>query len=88
MSMANKIQLEILNALTFTEPFETLVEEVKASEPVIAAELKDLIDQRMVQVYEDQEDGTVQKSFYYDSDNMRLFKYGATSKGLDELEFK
>jgi len=82
--MPNTIQLEILNSLTFVEPFETLVEEVNASEPVIAAELKDLIDQRMVQVM-DGDNGNYRKSFYYDSDNMRAFHYQATSKGLDHL---
>ena len=80
----NAIQIQILNSLTFVEPFETLIEEVKASEPVIVAELKDLIDQRMVQVMAD-EDGSYRKSFYYDSDNMRAFHYQATSKGLDSL---
>ena len=82
MTKLNTIQKAIINSLTFTEPFDTLVEEVSASEPVIAAELKDLIDQRMVQVMEDV-DGKWKKSFYYDSDNMRSFSYQATAKGLE-----
>ena len=83
----NDIQHQIINALVFTEPFDTLAEEVTASEPVIAAELKELIDQRMVQVME-QVEGGLRKSFYYDSDNMRAFQYQATSRGLDGLNVK
>ena len=82
MTELNTIQKAIINSLTFTEPFDTLVEEVSASEPVIAAELKDLIDQRMVQVMEEV-DGKWKKSFYYDSDNMRSFSYQATARGLE-----
>ena len=82
MTELNTIQKAIINSLTFTEPFDTLVEEVSASEPVIAAELKYLIDQRMVQVMEEV-DGKWKKSFYYDSDNMRSFSYQATARGLE-----
>ncbi len=80
----NSVQKAIINSLTFTEPFDTLVEEVEAPEPVIADELKALIDKRMVQVMEELE-GKVQKSFYYDSDNMRSFKYQATAQGLESV---
>ena len=84
MSTLNEIQFQIINSLVFAEPFDTLAEEVDATEPVIAAELKTLIDKRFVQVLEDVE-GSLRKSFYYDSDNMRAFQYQATSRGLDGL---
>lgn len=80
----NSVQKGIINSLTFAEPFETLVEEVEATEPVIADELKTLIDKRMVQVMEDV-DGKLRKSFYYDSDNMRAFSYQATAQGLESI---
>lgn len=85
MNTLNDIQMQIINSLVFAEPFETLTEEVQATEPVIAAELKALIDKRYVQVLEDRS-GALHKSFYYDSDNMRAFHYQATSRGLDGLE--
>lgn len=84
MKTLNDLQRQIINALTFTEPFDTLVEEVSAPEAVIADELKTLIDQRMVQVMVE-EGGHFQKTFYYDTDNMRAFRYEATSRGLDLL---
>lgn len=84
MTTLNTIQKAIINSLTFTEPFDTLVEEVNAPEPVIADELKILIDKRMVQVMEEV-DGKTQKSFYYDSDNMRSFSYQATARGLESV---
>lgn len=84
MSKLNTVQKAIINSLTFTEPFETLVEEVQAPEPVIADELKTLIDKRLVQVMEEL-DGKMRKSFYYDSDNMRSFNYQATAKGLESV---
>ena len=84
MTELNTIQKAIINSLTFTEPFDTLIEEVDATEPVIADELKTLIDKRMVQVMEDYE-GQTRVSFYYDSDNMRSFRYQATSRGMDAL---
>ena len=36
----NTLQIQILRALLFPEPFDTLVEEIKEMEPVIGAELK------------------------------------------------
>lgn len=85
MSYLNEIQEQIINSLVFAEPFDTLAEEVKAPESVIAAELKSLIHLRCVQVLEDL-DGNLRKSFYYDSDNMRSFQYQATARGLDGLK--
>lgn len=84
MNVLNEIQQQIVNALTFTEPFETLVEEIRQPEAVIADELKTLIDRRHVQVMDDSS-GAFQKIFYYDTDNMRAFHYQATSRGLDLL---
>ena len=84
MTELNSIQKAIINSLTFTEPFDTLVEEIDAEEPVIADELKTLIDKRMVQVMQE-EDGMMKKSFYYDSDNMRSFSYQATAQGLESV---
>jgi len=80
----NTVQKAIINSLTFAEPFDTLVEEVSEVEAVIADELKSLIDKRCVQVLEEI-DGKLKKSFYYDSDNMREFRYQATAAGLESM---
>jgi hypothetical protein len=78
----NPIQRQILRSLTFPEPFDTLVEEVKASQPVIGAELKALIAKGLVQVVEPDAKGRFKSSIYYDSDNMRAFQYQISSKGM------
>lgn len=84
MKELNSIQFHIIKSLTFAEPFDTLSEEIKAPEPVIVAELRSLIDMRAVQVMEDVKgSGQLSRSFYYDADNMRLFRYIATSKGQE-----
>jgi hypothetical protein len=82
----NDIQINILRALTFVEPFDTLVQEIAAPEPVIGAELKSLISKRLVQVmHNDPKTGTMKRSFYFDGDNMRAFSYVITSQGMDLL---
>lgn len=86
MKVLNEIQVMILRALTFVEPFETLIEEVPFPEPVVGAELKSLISKRFVQVMlRDAKTGDYKRSFYFDSDNLRAFAYMATSKGIDQL---
>ena len=85
MIALNKIQYQILGSLTFVEPLETLLEEVPEREPVIIAELRDLIDQRYVQVMAPVEGSDkFEKSFYYDADDMRAFSYVATSVGIEQ----
>jgi hypothetical protein len=85
MRELNDIQVRILRALTFVEPFDTLVEEIPYPEPVIGAELKSLIAQRFVQPMQPDPKGAFQRSFVFDSDNMRAFFYIATSQGIDLL---
>ena len=82
----NPIQRQILRALTFPEPFDTLVEEVNATEPVIGAELKALIVAVLVQVVQPQPNGRYKSSIYYDSDNLRAFWYQISSKGIGQLQ--
>lgn len=85
MSELNQIQYQIISSLTFVEPFETLLEEVPEKEPVIVAELRDLIDLRYVQVMHKREGSdSYEKSFYYDADDMRAFSYIATSIGIEK----
>ena len=61
-------------------------EEIPSSEPVIGAELKQLISKRHVQVMlRDPKSGEYKRSFYFDGDNLRAFAYVATSLGMDQL---
>ena len=83
MSGLNSIQFKILNSLYFEESFETLLEEVGESEPVVADELKTMIDKRLVKVLQyDESKGRYSDSFYYDADNLRDFYYRATNQGV------
>lgn len=86
MKSLNDIQVRILRALTFIEPFDTLVEEIPYPEPIIGAELKSLIATRLVQpMRPDPKSGAFTRSFVFDSDDMRAFSYVATSEGIDRL---
>lgn len=81
----NSIQRQILRSLLFPEPFDTLLEEVTATQPVIAAELKYLIHKGLVSPMEES-GGRTKPSIYYDSDNMRAFRYQITALGLKHQE--
>jgi predicted transcriptional regulator len=82
----NEIQFGILRALLFPETFDTLVEEIKATEPVIGAELKTLIEKRLVSVMDEDSRGRYKPTFYYDTDNMRAFRYQITANGIKHIE--
>jgi hypothetical protein len=82
----NTVQIHILRALTFPEPFDTLVEEIKERQPIISNELKFLIDKGLVLSMEELENGSFKPSIFYDSDNMRAFRYQVSAKGLQHLE--
>lgn len=79
----NEIQFRILDALYFVEPFETLLEEVGASENIIANELRQLISHRYVQAmrYDNATEDYV-PSTVFNSDDLREFRYLATKEGL------
>lgn len=83
MTTLNPVQYKILNSLYFEESFQTLLDEVKESEPIVADELKSMIDKRWVKVLQyDEGKGVYTDSFYYDSDNLRHFFYRATNQGV------
>ena len=81
------VQYSIIDRLFFTEPFARLVEELTEPRTVIAAELKELIVKGLVQPMEyDQGRDAWKATFYYDSDNMHVFRYRATGKGIEAYE--
>lgn len=81
MKELNTLQKLIISKILFVESFDSILEETREKENLIAADLKALIDKRYVQVYELSE-GKYKKTFFYDTDNMRAYFYSATEKGL------
>ncbi|MBX3100891.1 MAG: hypothetical protein KF690_00115 [Bacteroidetes bacterium] len=77
------IQFRILDALYFVEPFDNIVSEVGGSPAVVAAELKELITRRWVQVMAfDPRSQDYVPTFFHDADNMHAYHYLATKEGL------
>jgi hypothetical protein len=77
------IEYDILNAIYFVEPFDTIKSECKAPEAIIADVLKQLIDKKYVTPMEFDEAKQVYiRTYFYDSDNMRAYFYLATKDGL------
>jgi hypothetical protein len=78
------IEYEILNAVYFVEPFENILAECTAPEPIVADCLKQLIHKKyIVPMRWDEEKKEYIRSFIYDSDNMRAYSYLATREGLE-----
>jgi hypothetical protein len=77
------VEYDILNAIYFVEPFQNILEECDATEPVVADALKQLIHKKYVTpMLFDEEKQEYVRSFFYDSDNMRAYSYLATKEGL------
>ncbi len=79
-----KLEFEILDAIYFVEPFETILKEVTENRlGVIKETLRNLIRRRWVQVMtwneERQEMGS---TAFYDYDRMEQFHFLATKEGL------
>lgn len=83
MRAFTELEYDILNTIYFVESFEKILEEVNAPENIVADGLKFLIDHKFViamrwnsgkQEYE--------RTFFYDSDNMRAYHYLITKDGL------
>lgn len=79
----NDTQFAILDALYFVEPFQHIVEEVGEPRAVVGAELKTLIDRRLVQVMEfDPHRQDYVKTPFLDGDKLDEYHYLATKEGL------
>ncbi len=80
----SELEFEILDAIYFVEPFETIVKEVSEKRiPVIAECLRQMIKQRLVQVmaWSEEKQEYVSTAFY-DFDKMHQFHFLATKEGL------
>jgi hypothetical protein len=84
MRMAlNDVQFAILDALYFPEPFEKVTEEVPFTRPVVLAELRQLLHQRMVQAL--RWDDTARDYLatpHVDFDCLPEYRFLATKTGL------
>ena len=79
----NELQFDILDALYFVEPYDTLLREVGAPEHLVAAELRTLIARRWVQAmhFDARANDWVRTSFH-DTDRLGDYRYLATKEGL------
>jgi hypothetical protein len=80
------LEKKILTSLLFTESFDTIIEEAKESEFLVADVLKDLIKSKYVSpMVLNEETQEYESTYMYDSDNMRAYHYQMTAKGLNFL---
>jgi len=79
----NDVQFQILDALYFVEPYENILAEVDATQPVVSAELRRMVAKGWVQAMEwDERAGDYVRARFHDSDNLARFHYLATREGL------
>lgn len=83
----DKLQLEILRIILFTEPFSRIVEEctLTRDKNIVADGLKLLMKNRLARPMKASGEGYV-ASLVYDSDHMDHYFYQATAKGIKLLE--
>ena len=75
------LQVKILSTMIFVETFDHILEEVKAPEKIVRADMRMLIDRRYIQVMERDGDN-YRRTVFYDADDMRAYYYTATEKAL------
>lgn len=79
MHKVTSTQQAILRNLLYPEPYNRLLNETSVDAGTLRDELISLINQGFVEVYDDDNDTGTR---FYDSDQMHLFQFRATSKGL------
>ncbi len=79
-----KLEFEIIDAIYFVEPFDTILKEVSETRlGVIKDCLRNLIRKRWVQVMVwNEERHEMTSTAFYDYDKMEQFHYLATKEGL------
>ena len=82
--MLDTLDRNILELLTFEEEIAHLYEEISELKPVIADALKTLISRDLVLVFtRNEENGGLTKMPYFDSDNLDLYLFRMSKKGMD-----
>ncbi len=80
----SKTEKKVLQQLIYPENFEDILEETKLQYGEVRDDLINLLNFGFVEAYEKSGD-TIAETKFYDEDNLHLFTYRATGKGLAEL---
>ena len=84
MRELTEVEFDILNTVYFVETFDKILEEVKFPANIVADGLKFLIRARFISPMKwDAKKKEYVRSFMYDSDNMRAYRYIITREGLE-----
>lgn len=84
MRKITKSEKGVLEKLIFPENFEDILNETQMPYGQLRDDLINLLNYGFVEAYEKSSDGITQTKFY-DQDNLHLFTYRATGKGLEEI---
>ncbi len=77
------IEYDVLNALYFVEPFDSILAECPYPEAIVKDVLRQLITRKYVAPMRfDEDKQEYLRSFMYDGDDMRAYAYLATKEGL------
>ena len=83
MTELTELEYSVLGAVYFVEPYDHILEECDASEKIVRDALRALIQRRYITAMKfDETAGEYVRSFIYDADDMRAFRYMATKDGL------
>lgn len=84
MHKITKSEKEVLEKLIYPENFEDILGETKKQYGELRDDLINLLNFGFVEAYEKSGD-TIAQTKFYDEDNLHLFTYRATGKGLSEI---
>ncbi len=79
-----KSEKEVLRKLIYPENFEDILEETNKQYGEIRDDLITLLNFGFVEAFQKSGD-TIAETKFYDEDNLHLFSYRATGKGLSEI---
>ena len=84
MRELTEVEYDILNTVYFVETFDKILEEVSYPVNIVADSVKFLIRMKYISPMRlDPKTKDYVRSFMYDSDNMRAYRYIITREGLE-----
>jgi len=84
MRELTEIEYDILNTVYFVETYDKILEEVNYPANIVADSVKFLIRMKYISPMRlDPKTKDYVRSFMYDSDNMRAYRYIITREGLE-----
>lgn len=84
MHKITKTEKKVLEKLIYPENFEDIIAETQMQYGELRDDLINLLNFGFVEAYEKSGD-TIAETKFYDADNLHLFTYRATGKGLSEI---